>query len=150
MAAITTAIILLRTAPTDTTTITRMRARRTDITAQIGFITASSWALVPGTDGAGAAAADTGATIGAIAADTDIMADIAVDMGIAADTATTEDMLAVVMATTVVADITAVAGPTQAVDSTVVAAGSTAVVAAASTVVEEDMVVADTDNPRLI
>ena len=56
--------MLNRPAPTDTTTTILTLARPTDITAQIGSITASSLASVPGTVGARAVAADTGATIG--------------------------------------------------------------------------------------
>jgi hypothetical protein len=118
---------VLRAAPTDTTTTIPILALRTDITAQIGSITASSWASVPGTVGAGDAAADTGATIGAIAA----------VMAIAADTGIAEDTDAAVTDIGVVAAIMAAAGLIPvAVDSTAVeAATMVAVAEAASTVV---------------
>ena len=171
-AAIITAIMRSRTALTDTTTIIPTPARPTDITAQTGFITASFLALVPGTDGAGVAAADTGVTIGVDAAGDIAAVTVAADMDttaamVAVDMATTGAMLVADMDTTVAEDITVAAGPMQAaVDTTVVAvdsmaaevaastvvvaADSTAAVAVASTAVAVGMVVADIANPQLI
>ena len=117
----TAVITRSRPAPTDTTTTILMLARRTDITAHSGLTAASSWESARGTDGVGAVAADTGATIGADAAGvtmvtvaTDIVAgtDTAVAM-VTAGTAITVDMAAAGMATT--ADITA-AGRIRVVD----------------------------------
>lgn len=162
--------MLNRPAPTDTTTTIRTLARPTDITAQIGSITASSLASVPGTVGAMAVAADTGATIGDTAVATVIVVatDIAVGTGTEVATVTTAAMLAAVMDTTVVEDITAAAGPMPAVvdtavavvvdttvavvvDTTAAAAAAdttVAVVAVASTAAVAGMVVvADIDSP---
>ena len=151
-AMVTAATMRNRPAPTDITITILTLARRTDITGQTGSITASSLGSVPGTVGAGAAVADTGATIGA-----DVATVIAVDMDIAAatdtaaDTVITVDMDAAGMDTmaatavdimvaglTPVADTTAVAADTMAV-----AVGSTAVVVADTTVAAvEDSTVA--------
>ena len=159
---------LLRPAPTDTTTTILIPARRTDITAQIGSITASFWASVPGTVGAGAAVADTGATTGADAAGVAVDMDIAAATDTVADTDITVDMHAAGMATMaatavdiMAAGLTPVADTTVAVADTmaVVAEDSTAAVAVDSTVaaVAEDstvaavaMVVAGTDSRQII
>jgi hypothetical protein len=93
-----------RPASTDTTTTILILARRTDITARSGLTMASSWESARGTDGVGAVAADTGATIGADAAGVTM---------VTAGTAITVDMAAAGMATT--ADITA-AGRIRVVD----------------------------------
>jgi hypothetical protein len=118
-----------RAAPMDTTTTIPILARHTGITGRIGSIMASFWALVPGTAGAGAVAADTGATIGAVA-DTAGVAEATVTgaaMVIAAATDTAEVMVAEGM------DITAATadGPTRA--AAIMAAADTMVVAVADT-----------------
>lgn len=104
-----------RPASTDTTTTILILARRTDITARSGLTMASSWESARGTDGVGAVAADTGATIGADAAGV-TMVTVATDIVAGTDTAVamvTADMAAAGMATT--ADITA-AGRIRVVD----------------------------------
>jgi hypothetical protein len=132
-AAIMTVPTVLRAAHTDTTITIPILAPRTDITAQIGFITASSWASVHGMAGVGAAAADTGATIGVGAADMDIVAAMdAAGMAIAAATDTMAGMVAEDMDITVVgmADIMAAAEPILVVaDTTAAAAVDTMAVA---------------------
>ena len=128
-AMVTAATMRNRPAPTDITITILTLARRTDITGQTGSITASSLGSVPGTVGAGAAVADTGATIGA-----DVATVIAVDMDIAAATDTAADTVITVdmdaagmdtMAATAV-DIM-VAGLTPVADTTAVAADTMAV-----------------------
>jgi hypothetical protein len=133
-------IMRSRLAPTDITTTIPILARRTDTTAQIGSITASFWASDRGTAGAGAAVADTGATIGAVAMDTAVVMDIAADTDIVADTDIAVAMAITVAATT--ADITEaepipVVATTEVVDTMAVeimAADTTAVAVAATTV----------------
>jgi len=135
-----------------------MLARRMDITARSGLTTASSWESARGTDGVGAAAADTGATIGADAAGV-TMVTVATDIVAGTDTAVamvTADMAAAGMATT--ADITA-AGRIRVVG--IVAAADTMAVAAPSVVAEASMVeaadsmvavadmAADIDSPQI-
>jgi hypothetical protein len=133
-------IMRSRLAPTDITTTIPILARRTDTTAQIGSITASFWASDRGTAGAGAAVADTGATIGAVAMDTAVVMDIAADTDIVADTDIAEAMAITVAATT--ADITE-AEPIPVVDTMAVEimAADTMAVAVTTAVVEADITV---------
>ncbi len=89
-----------RSARTDTTTTIPTPVRRTDTMDRNGSIMAFSWESARGTAGVGAAAADTGATIGAgtagvIAVDTDITA----ATGTVAATVITVDMAAAGMDT---------------------------------------------------
>jgi hypothetical protein len=136
-------IMRSRLAPTDITTTIPILARPTDITGQTGFITESSWASDRGTAGAGAAVADTGATIGAVATDTAVGMDIAAAMDIVADTDIAVAMAITVAGTT--ADITEaepipVVATTGVVDTMAVeimAADTMAVAEAATTVAAE-------------
>jgi hypothetical protein len=143
-------IMRSRLAPTDITTTIPILARPTDITGQTGFITESSWASDRGTAGAGAAVADTGATIGAVATDTAVVMDIAAVTDIVADTDIAVAMAITVAGTT--ADITEaepipVVATTGVVDTMAVeimAAATTVAAAADSTAAVVAVVVAST------